>query len=227
MLALLPRHSWSLLQEACAIRAACQRLVEFPLRNHPTRIDDYTRSAVHWGMIKGLIVALIATAIALPLPSFGRSISLAGATAEVCFTPGQDCAQLVSDVITSASRRVWLLGFGFSNRTIINALIASKRRGIDVRLVLDQSNTGERGKGVAMVAATGISVRLDRSVKIAHNKLIIVDDTVVTGSFNWTQTANRRNAENVHIIRGSKALADLNASYFLDRERVSEKYEVR
>ena len=45
-----------------------------------------------------------------------------------------------------------------------------------------------------------------------------------TGSFNWTTAANSKNAENVHILRGARALAARNAAYFLDRERVSEPY---
>jgi len=68
-----------------------------------------------------------------------------------------------------------------------------------------------------------IVVRIDRTVTIAHNKLIIIDDdTVVAGSFSWTTAANSKNAENVHIIRGSHFLADRDAAYFLERERVSE-----
>lgn len=47
----------------------------------------------------------------------------------------------------------------------------------------------------------GIPVWVDDSVSIAHNKFLILDNkTVETGSFNYTVSANRYNAENVLII---------------------------
>ena len=48
----------------------------------------------------------------------------------------------------------------------------------------------------------GIPVFIDDQPAIAHNKIIIVDDSIVlTGSYNWTRAAELRNAENLLIIR--------------------------
>ncbi len=77
------------------------------------------------------------------------------------------------------------------------------------------------------VAKLGIPVRIDRTVRIAHNKLILIDaDTVLMGSLNWTKAGNTKNAENVHVFRGARALAKRHAEYFLEREAVSETYTV-
>ena len=71
----------------------------------------------------------------------------------------------------------------------------------------------------------GIPIFIDRSVRIAHNKLILIDnDTVVMGSLNWTHAGNTKNAENVHIFRGAKELAEVHAAYFRQRQAVSERY---
>lgn len=155
-------------------------------------------------------------------------IPLDGATAEVCFTPGNDCARVIASVIGEARQRVWLLGYGFTSRPVLAALVAADRRGIDVRVILDRSNeTGPRSRA-AEAAEAGIAVRIDRTVTVAHNKLIVIDDgTVVTGSFNWTTAANTKNAENVHVIRGARALAERNAAYFLAREAISEPLRAR
>lgn len=174
-----------------------------------------------------LLSAAAFTALILwPTPVFAQSrIPLDGATAEVCFTPGDDCARVIANVIGEAKQRVWLLGYGFTSRPVLAALIAAKHRGIDVRVVLDHSNeTGPRSRAAEAVHA-GIAVRIDRTVKVAHNKLIVVDEsTVVTGSFNWTTAANSKNAENIHVIRGARALAATNAAYFIERENVSAVY---
>ncbi len=42
---------------------------------------------------------------------------------------------------------------------------------------------------------------MDGEHAIAHNKVIVVDgETVVTGSYNFTQQAERRNAENLLVL---------------------------
>ena len=58
---------------------------------------------------------------------------------------------------------------------------------------------------------SGIDISIDKVSGIAHNKVIILDESkVVTGSFNFTQSADSRNAENVIIVndkeRASKYL---------------------
>lgn len=155
-------------------------------------------------------------------------VPLDGATAEACFTPGNDCAAVVVSAISSARQRVWLLGYGFTEDRIVEALLAARRRGADVRLVLDRSNAdGGMRSAAAYIAKRGVPVRIDRTVRIAHNKLILIDgDTVIMGSLNWTKAGNRMNAENVHVFRGAKPLAERHAAYFLEREAVSETYKI-
>ena len=42
---------------------------------------------------------------------------------------------------------------------------------------------------------------IDPAHAIAHNKIMIIDgETVITGSFNFTKAAEKRNAENLLII---------------------------
>lgn len=65
---------------------------------------------------------------------------------------------------------------------------------------------------------------------IAHNKTIIIDpdgpnSVVETGSFNFTYSAERRNAENALIVRGDADLASAYEGYFQKRLAVSEPWE--
>jgi phosphatidylserine/phosphatidylglycerophosphate/cardiolipin synthase-like enzyme len=55
--------------------------------------------------------------------------------------------------------------------------------------------------------AAGVTVLVDSRHAIFHNKYTIVDGTdVETGSYNYTGSAERRNAENCLVIRGDPAL---------------------
>lgn len=152
-------------------------------------------------------------------------ISLNGATAEVCFTPGRDCASLVAEAVAGARKRVWLMGYGFSEPTILEALKAAHSRSVDVKVILDRSNDNGRYSGATYMAKVGVHVLIDRSVRIAHNKLILIDnDTVVVGSLNWTKSGNTKNAENVHVFRGARFLAAQHEAYFQSRAAISEPY---
>ena len=69
----------------------------------------------------------------------------------------------------------------------------------------------QRGQ-VPIIAAAGVPVWLDGEHQSAHNKTMVIDAgspeaTVVTGSYNFTKAAQFKNAENVLVIRGNRALA--------------------
>jgi phosphatidylserine/phosphatidylglycerophosphate/cardiolipin synthase-like enzyme len=57
-----------------------------------------------------------------------------------------------------------------------------------------------------LLANQGVPTKIDANYAISHNKVIIDGETVITGSFNFTGSAQAKNAENVLIIR-DKALA--------------------
>jgi phosphatidylserine/phosphatidylglycerophosphate/cardiolipin synthase-like enzyme len=53
--------------------------------------------------------------------------------------------------------------------------------------------------------AQQILLRLDASHAIAHNKVIVVDEElVITGSFNFTNSAQTRNAENLLVLKSTE-----------------------
>ena len=55
---------------------------------------------------------------------------------------------------------------------------------------------------------------IDANHAIAHNKIIVIDgETVVTGSFNFTNAAQDKNAENLVIIRDSTLAAQYTQSW--------------
>ncbi|MGC8483733.1 MAG: phospholipase D-like domain-containing protein, partial [Thermodesulfobium sp.] len=56
-----------------------------------------------------------------------------------------------------------------------------------------------------LLIQNNVPVLIDTVHGIAHNKIMILDDTnVITGSFNFTDAADSRNAENVLIIQDSE-----------------------
>jgi phosphatidylserine/phosphatidylglycerophosphate/cardiolipin synthase-like enzyme len=134
-------------------------------------------------------------------------------TVQAAFTPDDDIEGLLADAIGQAREQVLMQAYLLSNKTIVRALLAAHQRGVDVRVLADREQMMRaNGSRVPEVANAGIPVLLEVRYKNAHNKVIVIDPhgahpVLVTGSFNFTQTAQRGNAENVLIVRGDADLA--------------------
>jgi phospholipase D len=126
-----------------------------------------------------------------------------------CFTPAQACADVIVSILDHSQSQIRLQAYGFTSLPILTALVSAKRRGVDVVVILDKSvdraSSGRSGSGAEFVARAGIPVFIDYLPAIAHNKVIVIDKhMVVTGSYNFTSPAERRNTENVTVIDSSE-----------------------
>jgi phosphatidylserine/phosphatidylglycerophosphate/cardiolipin synthase-like enzyme len=153
--------------------------------------------------------------LALAFSLFLGSIpAIAADVAEVCFTPGQDCTGLIVHEVEQAKREVLVQAYSFTSPQIAKALADARRRGVDVRVILDQSQTGQKKSQIAAdtLVIAKVSV-LDRR-------------RVVTGSFNFTKAAQDRNAENVVILAGEDVAGRYVENWHRHAEH-SERYDSR
>ena len=68
-----------------------------------------------------------------------------------------------------------------------------------------------------------VPVFIDWRPAIAHNKIMIIDDeTLITGSYNWTAAAENRNAENLLIIKQEPQTLQLYVQNFERRKEASK-----
>jgi phosphatidylserine/phosphatidylglycerophosphate/cardiolipin synthase-like enzyme len=126
-----------------------------------------------------------------------------------CFSPHGRCEDLIVKEINSAQTNIYIMAYGFTAKEIASALVNAKKRGVLVEVLLDKKfNCTGKYSAADFTAHMGIPTYLDGEHKIMHNKVMIIDGkTVITGSYNFTKSANNDNAENVLIMR-SKELAD-------------------
>lgn len=130
------------------------------------------------------------------------------AEVSVCFVPAQECDTAVSEAIGRAEKFIRVQAYGFTSQPVLRALAEARARGVDVQAILDKSDdrpdregAPPRPGGARFTAEANIPTWIDGSVAIAHNKLIIIDGhLVIGGSYNYTASAERRNAENVTFI---------------------------
>lgn len=141
---------------------------------------------------------------------------------QAAFAPWDDVEELLTDAIDGAHKQVLVQAYLLTSKKIANTLIAARRRGVDVHVLLDAEQLSKAASSMAPeLAAAGIAVWLETKYQNAHNKIIVIDAglpdaTVITGSYNFTWTAQHKNAENVLIARKNPTLA---ARYVLNWER--------
>lgn len=128
---------------------------------------------------------------------------------EVGFSPG-GAEPVVLRVIDSAKRRIVVAAYSFTSKSVAEALLRAKKRGVDVTVVLDSSQLTEEYSSATFLANAGIRVRIDSEHAIQHSKYVVADgETVQTGSYNYTTSAARRNAENVMAVWHNPKLAEI------------------
>ena len=81
-------------------------------------------------------------------------------------------------------------------------------------VILDKSQRSEKYSSADFVIHAGIPTKIDAKHAIAHNKIMVIDDqTVITGSFNFTTAAEEHNAENLLVIRSPDLAAKYTANW--------------
>ncbi|HYC37739.1 MAG TPA: phospholipase D-like domain-containing protein [Usitatibacter sp.] len=133
---------------------------------------------------------------------------------EVAFSPAEDVAGLIVSRIAAANASVLMQAYLLTDRRIANALLAARKRGVEVELIGDAAQQASGGlPHLKALVRAGVRVYLDSSHGAAHNKIVILDGegagaTVITGSYNFTRAAQRSNAENVVVLSGNRAVTD-------------------
>lgn len=115
--------------------------------------------------------------------------------------------------IGNARRKVWLAMFTLTDDILSNALLDAHRRGVDVRIILDDEQDLCLGADGQRLAAAGVPVVRDNTRARMHHKFAILDGQVLTGSFNWTKQASMANCENLCMLRDAELLKAFNNEF--------------
>jgi len=161
-----------------------------------------------------LSVFICALSVFIRVPEACASTQTGLATVAVAFTPRDDVAGLIVEHIDRARDTVQMQAYLFTDRRVANALLAVRRRGVAVEVIGDAAQSDSGGlPHLKALDRAGVRVFLNGAYAAAHDKVVIVDGardsaTVITGSYNFTQAAQAKNAENVVVLSGNRAVTD-------------------
>ena len=134
----------------------------------------------------------------------------------VYFAPEDDVIDQLVPLIEGAEESVRFMAFSFTHDDLGAAMLAAADRGVDVGGIFETRGSETEYSELASLYCAGLPVRQDGNPRAFHHKVIVVDgEIVVTGSFNFSNNADRSNDENVLVI----ANRDIAAHYLQEFDR--------
>ncbi len=168
---------------------------------------------------------ILLTSLTLLFPS--SFISAGPETFYVCFTPGENCTETIVKVLGQSRTSVLMQAYSFTSAPVAKALVEAHKRGVHVESILDRSNKRQKYSSADFISRAGIPTYIDSQHAIAHNKVMVIDEEIViTGSFNFTKAAEEKNAENLLVIQ-DHVLASRYAANWQAHKKHSEIYRRR
>lgn len=136
---------------------------------------------------------------------------------QVLFAPQDGAAKYLLARIAAAKRSIRVLAFSFTSALMIDTLLERARAGVQVQVVLESQNATGQNAAFARLREAGLDVLLDGNCYNMHHKMLVIDEqTVITGSYNFTNSAERSNDENTVIVDDR----DLAAAFTVEFGRV-------
>ena len=154
-----------------------------------------------------------------PYPVIEVEAEPEAARLQVYFAPEDGAMDGILDALSRARDHVRFMAYHFTSARLADALIDLARQGVEVEGVIEARTVQDAYSEFDRLLAGGVDVVTDGNPYIMHHKVLIVDDRiVVTGSFNFTLSADEQNDENVLIIHDPGVAA----AYIEEFERVLE-----
>ncbi len=141
---------------------------------------------------------------------------------KVYFSPGTDCLNAIVDTLKNAKRRAKICVFTISDNRIVDAIKDMQLNGVNIKIISDNDKRYDKGNDIDYISNLGIDVKLDTTSAHMHHKFAVIDDTItITGSYNWTRSAETKNYENI-LVTDSK---DVAKAYGREFDKLWEKME--
>ena len=139
-----------------------------------------------------------------------QAVTIDGTPIQVLFAAEDDVASRLVSLIESAQSGVRFMAFSFTHDEMGAAVLARAEAGVDVKGIFETRGSETEHSEMPALYCAQVDVRQDGNPGAFHHKVFIIDDqVVVTGSFNFSNSADESNDENVIII----ANRDIAAQY--------------
>jgi len=149
------------------------------------------------------------------------TITLDETRVDTFFSPDDGVLSALAPVLNSAEASIYFLAFSFTSNDLGGIVRAKDAAGLTIQGVMDEEQVkSNQGTEYDPFLQAGLDVRIDGIEGLMHHKVFIIDEKIVAlGSYNFSQSAEERNDENLLIIY-NEAIAQ---QFVLEFQRVWEQ----
>jgi hypothetical protein len=129
-------------------------------------------------------------------------------------TQGNEVKNEIISLINSASKSIYAAVYDINDSDIVSALLSAHKKGIDVKVVMDDVQAETEKDIVSPLNSAGILKTDNNKSSLMHNKFVVLDGSkVLTGSTNWTENCLFYNNNNSIFITSDKLAADYTTEF--------------
>lgn len=145
--------------------------------------------------------------------------------AKVFFSPRGGCEKAIVAELAKARTSIDVAMYYLTSMNVVKQVAAAKKKGATVRIFLDKSQ--KNSSQTKYLKDRGVSVRIYEGSGLMHNKFAVIDNKIlITGSFNWSDNAEKDNQENL-LIMTDKKLIDQYAKRFEVLWTKGQEFEIK
>jgi len=144
---------------------------------------------------------------------------------EVYFSPQDKSSKRVVELIRSSKHYIYIPTFLITHKHITEELINAKKRGVDVRIIMDANNVYTRNTKHAVLRNSGVPLKIENFAGKLHSKTMIIDDEyIIMGSMNFSNSGENKNDENMLVIKNPRFAKNYKNFFLYLWQVIPDKY---
>lgn len=149
--------------------------------------------------------------------SNNENIELEDSIVSIYFSPiNKITIEKIIPLIKESKNYIYIPAFYLTRKSIIYELVDAKKRGVEVKIIVDETSVKGKYVDIDFIKENGIDIKVENWAGKMHMKSMIIDDeTLIIGSMNFTKQGENVNDENCLIIKNFSNLTVKYKEHFL------------
>ena len=138
------------------------------------------------------------------------------------FSPKGNTKNAIVEELKKAKKSIKFMAFSFTDKDMVQIMIDKNNNNVKVQGIFDGCQLGSQYSAYHTLKSSKVEIYRDGNQALMHEKNMIIDDeTVITGSFNFSANADKNNNENCMIIKSPEVAKVFSDEY--DKLKTSAK----
>jgi phosphatidylserine/phosphatidylglycerophosphate/cardiolipin synthase-like enzyme len=142
-------------------------------------------------------------------------VTVNGTPLDIYFSPDDGVASSLVDLLSNAQESIYFMAYSFTADDLGEAIRERAQNDVTVAGVMDSEQVASNiGTEYDAFNQAGLDVYKDGIPGLMHHKVMIIDEEIVVlGSYNFTNSAETRNDENLIVIYNAEIAAQFLAEF--------------